>query len=235
MQAVQLPIIQGNGRLLEVHFPQPSSKCNKTNKNLIESSQFHAQWLWSNDPANFYTPSGQKKQSPGSYPGSLLQTATIIRRGNDELGLSSEITPAPHLGGVHPLHITVFEEAGKKEQSTSRTRNKDSHSKDRDDSLVLYLEWTNGTKTFYDLEWLRQWAYDKSSLANGRLNREVTPKHTFIKRFANAKCADSERTNTIFERDSKTRLTHHKGLRHVDFCNHNKHGAFDLLDVSKQT
>jgi hypothetical protein len=230
MHVVQLPIIQGNGRLLKVHFPQPSSKCNKTNKNLIESSQFHAQWLWSNDPANFYTPSGQKKQSPGSYPGSLLQTATIIRRGNDELGLSSEIPSAPHLEGVHPLHTTVLEEAGKKEESMSRTRKRD-----RDDSLVLYLEWTNGTKTFYDLEWLRQWAYDKPSLANGRLNREVTPNHTFIKRFADVTCADSERTNPIFERHSKTRLTHHKGLRHVDFCNHDKHGAFDLLDVRKQT
>ena len=224
------PIIRKNGQLLKVYFPQKPLDCNP------QSSQFHSQWLWSNDPINFSTPSGQKKQYPGSYPGLLLQTATILHRGKDDItALDLKLPPKPRHGGVHPFHTSaVVKEEENKDRGSTRVEEKGEESishTSEEDSLVLYLEWTNGTKTFFDLEWLRQWAYDETSLAKGRLIREVTPNHTFIK-----KMTDSEGMSSIFKKESKMRLSHHKGLKHIEFLGiGDKYEEFNLLNVSCQS
>ena len=203
------PIIDENGRILHISFVGNHQR-----------SHFHAPWLWSNDPNNFYTASGQKKESPGMYDGSLIASAIVAKRFDlEEDGI---ILPTiPRRGGVHPLNLLPPVTGADDDDLQQQTDNDK-----EEDSLVLFITWQNGTETFYDLEWLRKWAYDSSSLKKGRQGREVTPRHTFVRKFLQQEELDSE----------IVRLRQYKGLRHVeygDFVSNDKNGVYNALDVRK--
>jgi len=168
-----------------------------TTSGIEESSTFHAPWLWSNAPENVArTHEGQRVHSPSEYQGSLIESASITAAEdfiemsikdqpefakfkmdqtkicqNDVLVIPN---PTPHNGCFHS--INTFQPA---------TCTSDNWKKPKDcDHWFLKVIWNDDQKSisFFDLEWLQVWRYDKVALERKRKSTEVTPYDTFIHR-----------------------------------------------------
>jgi alpha-ketoglutarate-dependent taurine dioxygenase len=134
------------------------SKNNKTvtlrYDNMMESANFHAAWLWANDPAHCHPSSGQKLKSLCQYDPTTakIMSAKIVQMKNDKISF----LPSPP-GSLHPrggIYKTVH----------------DSTEKKRD---ILEIVWQSGEKSSYDLEWLSRFTSNTSQADSRRVTKEV--------------------------------------------------------------
>ena len=156
--------IEDEGKSIAVNFPS-------------SSSTFHASWLWSNDPSNVHHSSKQRKLSPGAYTGSRATQVRIctakeaLSENNNKKETTTEegdsghhhhqptLPIPPPLGTCHPI--------ASYEDEISRTQD--------DQQLLLRVEWDNPSSlpSYYDMNWLENWRYDKAALGQRRRNTEV--------------------------------------------------------------
>lgn len=117
-------------------------------------SRFDACFLWSNDPSWVHPTSGQRLRTPGQYSGSLMIDVSIVNAfdGESQNGVVLPFPPPPK-GSCHPVG-NVYETRGAVSPTESRLLRVTWKSVGQKDSAVSY----------YDLEWLRHWRYDKEAL-----------------------------------------------------------------------
>lgn len=237
------PVIQKDGKLLIIFF----------NEN--HSSAFHAIWLWQNSGSNIMIPSGQRKQSPGNFNGKASVVTAEIHHCSflqDELGYSSFLT---RKGAIHPVNINntnddILNDGCSAARSNANANNRDCNANANIDisnhedmsQFLLVLYWNQPLSTdfnsnemnkrsIYNLQWLKDWAYDVPSLQSSRLKREVSVEHSFIHKYKHA----------IEEKDQFEihRRATHKGLASVDYDDVvnqlSQDGLLVFLDVSKLT
>lgn len=225
------PFIENDGKTVTIFF----------NENL--SSAFHAIWLWQNDRSNIMIPSGQRKQSPGCYNGKArIVKAEILPCSfiKDELLLYPLFMT--NVGAIHPVNTNVDEISKNEPNARTNCDETTNNGKLVDLSqFVLVIQWNQpickefdtdemNARSVFNLQWLKDWAYDISSLQSSRLGREISIEHTFIHKYKSA--IEKQDQHEIHTRAS------HKGLISVDYNDvtneHNRDGLIMFLDVSSK-
>lgn len=229
------PLVQNDGKIVTIFF----------NKNQL--SAFHAIWLWQNDRSNIMIPSGQRKQSPGCYN----WKATIVKAAIHSCSfIEEELLHYPLLmtkvGAIHPVNTNVEEisKNGPKARTTKTISNNGDETTNNAklvdlSQFLLVIQWNQpickefdtdemNARSVFNLQWLKDWAYDTSSLESSRLGREISIEHTFIHKYKNA--IEKQDQHEIHKR------ARHKGLISVDHNDvtneHNRDGLIMFLDVS---
>lgn len=126
-------------------------------------ARFHAPWLWSNDPTHIHPTSGQRIRTPGEYPGTKIESASIVPK-NDEF-------VSPPSGSLHPIGGIYSTNAPSSSSSTSSPNLQ---------NWMLRVIWKvegRVQRTFYDLRWLKERIYCEESPTKTKRNAEVTPQH----------------------------------------------------------
>jgi len=171
-----------DGRGVSIRFPVSDGK--------DESSTFDAEWLWTNCPSGVLPDSGQRTRSPGEYPQWKVQSANIVSATDAAAcitygparpsGNSTRVLPVPPPppGSCHPiLGNNLFR--GTTESKRLQT-----------EQPLLQVIWDTATSkrqadeetsvvSYFDMEWLRQWRYDETSLKRRRERTEVTAANAF--------------------------------------------------------
>jgi len=123
-------------------------------------ARFHAPWLWSNDPAHVHATSGQRIRSPGDYPGTSIESVSIVSGTN-----CGYVPPTP--GSLHPIGGIFAND------STSEPP-----------PWLLKITWKSNIgreRTFFDLEWLKERVYCEEATKATRESSEVTPRHALTR------------------------------------------------------
>ena len=223
------PKLQNDGKVLLIFF---NEEC---------SSLFHAIWLWQNSRSNIMIPSGQRKHSPGNYNGKASILAAAIHHCSfikDALDHPSFLTKR---GAVHPVNI---DNNTNHNDASNNANSKSSNGKKLEDlsHFVLFIYWNQAISTesnsdemnkrsIFNLQWLKDWAYDVQSLQSSRLKREVSVDHSFIQKY---KHAIEEKQQLDIQRRAA-----YKGLASVDYDDivnqPSRDGLLGFLDVSTRT
>eukprot|EP00980_Cylindrotheca_fusiformis_P022006 scaffold8887_cov107-Cylindrotheca_fusiformis.AAC.1 len=140
--------------------------------NLGESANFHAAWLWVNDPANCHPSSGQKLRSLSQFNKETNQIASAkIVNFQDEEDIDFPRSPPGSLhsrGGIY------------KTGSTTKTESKMR-------SMVQIL-WQSGDTSLFDLEWLLRFASSSSVEQNDDVTTTRVTKEVAIGASDNPDC-----------------------------------------------
>lgn len=129
-------------------------------------ARFHAPWLWSNDPAHIHATSGQRIKTPGDYPGTKIESASIVPKNDNFV--------RPPSGSLHPI-------GGIYTTSTYSSPNLQ--------PWMLRVIWKVSGKeqcTFYNLDWLKERIYCEEYPTKEKRKTEVTPQHA-LKQIINSK------------------------------------------------
>jgi len=164
-------------------------------------------------------PSGQRKHSPGNYNGKASIVAAAIHHCSfikDALDHPSFLTKR---GAVHPVNI---DNNTNHNNASNNANSKSSNGKKLEDlsHFVLFIYWNQAISTesnsdemnkrsIFNLQWLKDWAYDVQSLQSSRLKREVSVDHSFIQKY---KHAIEEKQQLDIQRRAA-----YKGLASVDY------------------
>ena len=186
--------------------------------NFRDESEFHASWLWSNDPQGVVLPSGQRNTTPAQwiYNGRpTIQDAKIVYCDIDKdesKHLSAERinVPGPTVNDCcHPLAIygthSPWVSAIDDENETSRP--------------YLFIAWSDKSTSIYDVEWLQRFQYNDKSRLERRKRSEVQPIHAVRKNgppLWNCTSAADKEYNVIYP--AKDAPEHRAdGLVHIDY------------------
>lgn len=146
--------------------------------NFHDESEFHASWLWSNDPQGVILPSGQRTNTPAQWIHNgrpKIYDAKIVHLDIDkDSKFSAERinVPGPTANDCcHPLAIygthSPWIPATVDETETSRP--------------YIFIEWSDKTTSIYDMEWLQRFQYNYHSRLERRERSEVRPIHAVRK------------------------------------------------------
>ena len=131
-------------------------------------SKFDACFLWSNDPSWVHPTSGQRLRTPGQYSGVLMIDASIVNASNDKSQNGVMLPfPLPPEGSCHPVG-NLYKTKGAFPPTESHLLRVTWKSMGQHDSAVSY----------YDLEWLRHWRYDKEALDLRRTQTMISAHQT---------------------------------------------------------
>ena len=238
------PTILDDGDSIQVFFQQQQSNrtttstststsnqkhCNENDDthDQYESKKFQTPWLWMNDPSNnYYMPSGQKKNSPGSFDiRTKIHSAVIELRKPCTGGGSGGVTSTSSVGSIHPFSV---------QNDSSVTK----HYEGSRDDWILVITWCccakeeeeDSQSSFYNLDWLYQWSYENDKILDAIQQREVNKTHTFMHKFYEQNGPtfttpppDSNNNNNNDEHHVDngriTRLVKYNGLRHISYTN----------------
>jgi len=183
-----------------------------------DESDFHASWLWSNDPKGVALPSGQRATTPAQWIHNgrpTIDDAKIVYcdiNKDESSKLSSEIinVPGPTVNDCcHPLAIY-----GNHSPWVSAMVDGDQTSRP-----YLFIAWSDKSTSIYDVEWLQRFKYDHKSRMERRKKSEVQPIHAVRKNgppLWNSTAAAREEYNIIYpEEDAPQHGA--DGLVHIDY------------------
>eukprot|EP00985_Skeletonema_marinoi_P025049 scaffold17988_cov194-Skeletonema_marinoi.AAC.3 len=186
--------------------------------NFNDESEFHASWLWSNDPQGVVLPSGQRTTTPAQwiYNGRpTIHDAKIVycdidKEESSKLSTERINVPGPTVNDCcHPLAIygahSPWVSAKVDEKDSSRP--------------YLFIAWSDKSTSIYDVEWLQRFQYNDKSRLERRVRSEVQPIHAVLKNgpplWNNTAAADKE-NNVIYP--AKDAPEHgDDGLVHIDY------------------
>ena len=139
-----------NGKALIIPFQE---YVNNINNNKITESRFDAAWLWSNCPSKIHSTSGQRNRTPGDYNGMKIINATLVTNDNME----DKYKTSPY-GCCHPINTSY---------KTNLKTSKD---------WIARIEWSDNELSYYNINYLKRWRYDDSSLQSRKHRTEITTK-----------------------------------------------------------
>lgn len=124
----------------------------------VESANYHAAWLWANDPAYCHPSSGQKLRSLSQYDPTTarIMSADIIHF--DENNDIIDFIASPP-GSLHPRG-GIYETGHSNKNETTRR--------------MLQIEWQSGDTSSFDLAWLLRFCTStKQGAGTTRVTKEV--------------------------------------------------------------
>lgn len=183
-----------------------------------DESEFHASWLWSNDPQGVVLPSGQRTTTPAQwiYNGRpTIQDAKIIhfdidKDEHEKLSAERINVPGPTENDCcHPLAIygthSPWVSAIVDENEISRP--------------YLFVAWSDKSTSIYDVEWLQRFQYNDKSRLERKERSEVQPMHAVRKSgpslWNSTAVADREYNNIYPAKDAPEHTA--DGLVHIDY------------------
>ena len=183
--------LQQDGRRLSIITTTQHSHSALANNN--STVQFDAPWLWINCPTSIHQSTGQRLRSPGQYSGQTIRSCEMIPCAvmNKDHQQEDEEEASNDNNGFHQMFNIPRDSCHPVSGIYNSTPACDDHSSE---DTIIRVTWSDETSpvSYYNVDWLRRFAYDTASLNASRTRREVAPQHAIR--------SDSELTRVDYDR-----------------------------------